>query len=63
MDFSLVCEEINFIWSIHNYSSITKRICRSKYHRKILYQNLEKHGLLNSDDVYIKAFIEGGIWQ
>lgn len=32
-------------------------------HRKVLYENLEKHGLLDSEDVYIKAFIEGGIWQ
>lgn len=32
-------------------------------HRKILYNNLEKHGLLNSQDIWIKKFLDGGIWK
>jgi hypothetical protein len=31
-------------------------------HREIITQNLEKHGLLDSDDKWIKHFIEGNIW-
>jgi hypothetical protein len=31
-------------------------------HREILTRNLEKHNLLNSDDPWIRKFINGGIW-
>lgn len=32
-------------------------------HRKILTENLEKHGLLNSNDPWIKKFLAGYIWE
>jgi hypothetical protein len=31
-------------------------------HRYVLYANLEKHGLLESEDVWIRKFLDGGIW-
>lgn len=31
-------------------------------HRKIINENLEKHGLLESEDVWIRKFINGQIW-
>lgn len=33
-----------------------------KDHRKIIYENLEKHNLLNSEDIWIRKFLNGGIW-
>lgn len=31
-------------------------------HRQILYNNLEKHNLLDSNDIWIRKFLNGGIW-
>ena len=34
-----------------------------KNHRQVLTENLEKHGLLDSQDPWIRKFLDGNIWQ